>query len=57
MFFMVLGGRGFVFVMSFWNLGLMMVKGDVFHRMSEFLFQGKRLGDVSWLLHYPVSPS
>ena len=56
MFFMVLGGRGFVFVMSFWILGLMMIRGDVFHRMSEFLFLGKGLGDVSWLLHYPVSP-
>ena len=37
-------------------LGLMMTRGDVFHRMSEFLFPGKALGDVPWLLHSPASP-
>ena len=30
-FFMVLGGRGFVFGMKLWVLGLMMIRGDVFH--------------------------
>ena len=46
MFFMVLGGRGFVLMESFLVLGLMMIKGDVFHLMSGFLFLGKGWVDV-----------